>query len=318
MSGVDDFLSKQAGQRTSRYQGTVVLSASGLGVNVAGQVLPARVMDPLVVVEGDVVVVDVVRESRGQATAWVMGRAAPGFRPAEATVKVVPVGSDTITVTGTDGADYTATFVSSYTPTVNDRVTLNWNAATPTVLGKVGVTAAPPTPPPPVAPPPAPSQTGQSSYHATQSSTLWGPGGWGSWAGDGSHVYQGNYGGAGALTGAWFYGGATSELAGRTITRIRFVLGRRRAVGSSNAAATVHLKSHTSANRPGGNVTLGAGSTDVTADPGQGPREYDLPLSFAAALQAGGGIAITGDPYCGFDGIAARADSGLLIIDWSR
>jgi hypothetical protein len=120
------------------------------------------------------------------------------------------------------------------------------------------------------------------------------------------------------VTGAWFYGGAPAELAGRTITRIRFILGRRRSVGSQNAAATVNLSTHTSANRPGGNVALGTGTAAVTADPYQGAREYDLPLSFAADLQAGGGIAISGLPYAGFDGILARADSGLLTIDWSR
>lgn len=319
MPGIDAFLARQAGQQTSRYQGVVVQpdkTSPALAVNVAGNLIPARVMDPLVVSVGDVVVVDVVRETRGQGTAWIMGRAAPGFRPGEATVKTVPPSSETITVTGTDGIDYTAKFISGYTPTVSDRVTLSWNASVPTVLGKVGTVAEAEEAGAAAQPPPPAITSGQSSYKAIDSATYWGPGGWGSWAGDGSHVYQGNYG-AGDLTGAWWYGGATAELAGRTVTRLRFVFPKRRAVGSSNSAVTVHLKTHTSARRPGGNVVFGSGAVDVTAAAGQDWTEIDLPLSFAADLQAGGGIAIFGNPYAGFEGIRARPDSGLLIADWN-
>lgn len=322
MPGIDAFLEKRSGQATSRYQGTVVQpnpDDPALAVNVAGNVLAARVIDPLVVAVGDSVLVDVVREARGLGAAWVVGRAASSFSPAQGTVKTVPVGSETITVTGTDGIDYTATFLASYTPVVGDRVTLDWSAAVPNVNGEVGLSAAPPPPDPGVAPPPAPSASGQSTFRAVDSSTFWGPGGWGSWNKNTSPsgVFQGNYGGLGDLTGAWWYGGATTQLQGKNVTGIRILFGARRPVGSSNAAATVHVKTHTSANRPGGNVTFGSGATDITADPGQGPREYDLPLSFGPDLKAGGGIAIFGNPYAGFDGVLARPDSGLLIIDWT-
>jgi hypothetical protein len=296
----------------------VIVNSDGLKVNVSGNVIPAKVVDPLVVAPGDPVIVDVVGESRGQSTAWVIGRATGSFRPAQGTVTTVPVGSQTITVTGDDGTAYTAGFVASYTPTVGDKVILSWNASQPTVMGRVGAAAAAGSGNAGVSAPPAPPVSGTSTYNAIDSGTLWAPGGWGSWAGGGSHVYQGSWGSSGQLVGAWFYGGAASELAGRTITRIRFTLGRRRPVGSNNSPVTVHIKSHTSANRPGGSVTFGGGTVDVTADPYQDFREYDLPLSFASDLQGGGGIGLYGDPYAGFDGVLARADSGLLIIDWTR
>ena len=65
--------------------------------------------------------------------------------PREATVTTVPGGSDTITVTA-NSVDYTATFLASYTPTVGDRVRVLWQGPDGTVLGKVGVSPAPPAP----------------------------------------------------------------------------------------------------------------------------------------------------------------------------
>jgi hypothetical protein len=302
----------------TRLQGIVVPTTAGattLSVNVNGNVIPARVIDPLVVQAGDPVAVDFVSAPSGQAEAWIVGRLASAPRPSQGVVATVPPSSSTITVTGSDGATYTAYFSSGYTPTVGDNVILKWDAGIPTVLGKVGTTAAPPAPAP-VAPPPSAATTGTSTYAATDTSTWWGPGGWDSWAG-GNNVYQGDYG-SGPLTGAWWYGGSPSELAGRTITAIRFTLGARNGAGASSSPVTVNLKTHTSRTRPAGNVALGSAATGVTAQPWQGGTVYSLPLSFAADLLAGGGIAITGGSYAGFNGRNKQADSGLLSIDWSR
>jgi hypothetical protein len=302
----------------TRLQGIAVPTAPGattLSVNVNGNVIPARVIDPLVVQAGDPVAVDFVSAPSGQSEAWIVGRLASAPRPPQGTVAVVPPASSTITVTGADGATYTAYFSSAYTPVVGDNVILKWDAGTPTVLGKVGTTTAPP-PPTPVAPPPGAAATGTSTYAATDTSTYWGPGGWDSWAG-GNNVYQGDYG-SGPLTGAWWYGGSPSELAGRTITAIRFTLGARNGAGASSSAVTVNLHTHTNRTRPGGNVTLGSASTGVTAQPWQGSTVYNLPTSFAADLLAGGGIAITGGTYAGFNGRNKQPDSGLLSFDWVR
>lgn len=301
------------------YPGVVVKDLAGkLAVNVNGSVLYPRYQDPVVVGVGDPVVVSITAGPTGGGDAVVTGRVTLAPRPATGTVKTVPPSSSTITVTGTDGTDYTATFVASYTPTVNDNVILAWNANTPTVTGKVGTVAAPPPPPPAVAPAPGPSSTGTSTYQAQDSAT-WVPGlgAWDAWAGGGSNVFQGSNGGY-TTYGSWFYAGSPTELAGRTITRIQFTLGSRRGVGSYNSPVTVHLYTHTSANRPSGDVTRSSGPYDVTAQPGQGQVTFDLPTSFAADLQNGGGIAIAGDPYAGFNGRLQEPASGLLTIDWSR
>jgi hypothetical protein len=298
------------------YSGTVVLDAAGkLAVNVQGNPIYPRYADPVVVAVGDPVTVVI----NGTGDAVVTGRVTLQPRPAEGVVKTVPPGSPTITVTGTDGIDYTAKFADSYTPTVNDNVLLAWNASFPYVTAKVGVVAAPATPGTgSVAAPVGQAATGSTAYAATDSAT-WVPGlgAWDAWAGGGGRVYQGSQ--AGYTTyGTWFYAGSAAQLAGRTWTRIQFTLGSRRAVGSYNSPVTLHFYAHTSPNRPGGDVTRTTGPYDVVAQPGQGQTTFDLPTSFAGALAAGGGISIAGEPYAGFQGYLQEAASGLLTIDWSR
>lgn len=300
---------------TVTYQGVIVAgTGSGLAVNVNGNVIPARWADPLVVTIGDPVLVD-IRTGPGQGEAIVRCRLTTSPRPAEGTVKTVPPSSVTITVTGTDGVDYTAKFVSSYTPTVNDNVILSWNAATPTVQGKVGAVAAPVSSTAAVAPPTITS--GKSTYPATDSDTYWATGGWGSWAGGGGHVYQGDYG-SGPVYGSWFYGGSPTELSGRTITSMQITLGARRSVGASSSPVTLHLYAHTSSTKPSGDVSRTGSSYDVTIQPGAGPQTIDLPLSFASTLQAGGGISLSGNPYAGVNGRYTQPDSGALTINWTR
>jgi hypothetical protein len=255
----------------------------------------------------------------GTGDAVVTGRVTLQPRPAEGVVKTVPPGSPTITVTGTDGIDYVAKFAASYTPTVSDNVLLAWNASLPYVTGKVGVVAAPTAPgQPSVAAPPGPDRAGQTAYQATDSAT-WVPGlgAWDAWAGGGGRVYQGSQSGY-TTYGSWFYAGSAAQLAGRTINRIQFTLGSRRQVGGYNSPVTVHFYAHTSANRPGGDVTRTTGPFDVVIQPSAGQQTFDLPTSFAGALAAGGGISITGEPYAGFAGYLQEAASGLLTIDWSR
>jgi hypothetical protein len=305
-------------QPPNRLQGVMVYASpqtgsKALAVNVSGNIIPARYYDGVTVQAGDPVAVEFVAGHSGQAEAWVTGRLAPTPRPPQGVVATVPPASSTITVTGSDGSTVTAYFNASYSPTVGDNVILKWDAGIATVIGKVGSTPAPP-PPTPVAAPPPPATTGTGRYAAVDTSTYWGPGGWGSWAG-GNNVYQGDYG-SGMLTGAWFYGGSPTELAGRTVTAIRFTLGGRNGAGASSSAVTVNVYSHTNARRPGGNVSIGSGSSAVTAQPYQGATVYGLPLSFATDLLNGGGICITNNPYAGFYGRNTQPNSGFLEIDW--
>jgi sulfur carrier protein ThiS len=314
---VQYFLDRTA-QLPTRLQGIMVAASAGsktLAVNVNGNIIPARYYDGVTVQAGDPVAVEFVAGTQGQAEAWVTARLAPRPRPAQGTVTTVPPASSTITVTGSDGVAYTAGFASTYTPAVGDNVILSWSMGIPNAIAKVGYTPAP-APVAVVSAPPPPTSTGTNYYAAVDTSTYWGPGGWDSWAG-GNSVYQGDYG-SGPLTGAWFYGGSPTELAGRTVTGIRFTLGARNGAGASSSPVTVNLYTHTSARRPGGNVTLAGASTTVVAQPWQGGVVYGLPTSFATDLLNGGGICITGGAYAGFKGRNLQADSGLLAIDWSR
>lgn len=319
MANLANLIAKIPANGLTRTQGVMVTTNGVLGVNVWGNVIPARYADPIVVNAGDTVVVDLMHGPTGQAEAVVSGKLTTAPRPGTGTVTVVPASSATITVTGTDGAAYTAYFVSSYTPVVNDNVILAWNAATPTVTGKVGATAPPPAPAPPVLPPPAPATSGQSWYAATDSAT-WTPsfGSWDSWAGGGGNVYQGGAAYGGPTYGAWFYSGSPAELTGRTITRVQFKVPARRNVGSYNSSVVINVYAHTSANRPGGDVTRTTGPYNVTVLPGFGGGYVDLPTTFGPVLAAGGGISIAGEPYAGFLGRNSQPDSGNIVLDWTR
>jgi hypothetical protein len=310
------FLRNLAPRTVTRLQGVMVTPTTGTGlvVNVNGSVIPARILDPLTVAAGDPVAVDFVAGPTGQAEAWIVGRLGDMPRPATAQVTAVPVGSPTITVTDADGNEYDAAYTTLYTPTVGDTVALSWGAGQPTVTGPVTLAPDPGPVASPIDPPPALDNSGTSTYAATDTAT-WTGTGWG-WQGT-SDVYQGD-GGAGPLTGAWFYGGSPAELAGRTVTAIRFTLGPRNGAGNPDTPVTVNLSTHTSSGRPTGNVTLGTATATVTAGPWQGGTVYTLPTSFAADLLNGGGIAISGGTYAGFTGRTGQPDSGLLAIDWTR
>lgn len=160
--------------------------------------------------------------------------------------------------------------------------------------------------------------TGSKSSAAIESGTIWGPGGWNSWAGGNENVFQGSYG-SGPVYGAWFYGGSFGSLNdGRAITRVQFRTGRRRPVGASSSPVTFHFYLHTNPTRPGGDVNRVQGPFDVVLNPGEAPKWIDLPAGWGAGLVAGGGIGIAGEPYAAMDGRLVQADSGALILDWRK
>lgn len=310
------------GQRgASTYQGIVVADGTGLAVNVNGNTIFPIWQDPVVVAVGDSVLVDISRREAGGGQATVRSRVASLPRPATGEVASVPPSSPTITVTGTDGLTYTATFADSYTPVVGDNVLLSWDAALPSVIGKVGIIVPSGVPPaPPVVAPPGTASTGTEHYAATDSGTYVPTlGGWDRWAGGGGHVYQGSYAGH-TMYGAWFYSGSGAQLAGRIWTAIRFTLGSRRPVGSNNSPVTLHFWAHTNVSKPGGDVTRVTGPYTVVIQPNAGKQTFDLPTTFAGAIAGGGGIAISGEPYAGVNGCFTQGepDSGALDIDWAR
>lgn len=324
MANLQKLISALPAGGVHRQTGVMVEQDGLLAVNVWGNVVPARFADPLYLVAGDPVLVDITSRGIGQSEAVVVCKLTAQPRPATGTIKAVPVG-DVVEVLADDGVTYKAEFIGTYA--VGNYVYLNWAAGTPTVVGKKGETKPPPPPKPDpvvvedkVAPPPPPRKvTGKTEAPATRSGTfVHFAGSWDTWAGGNQNLFQGNYG-YGDLTGAWFYGTRLKALNdGRKITRIQFRVPGRRSVGNYNAALSMRLWTHRSGSRPSGNVSLDDGPYGHTIGPRQGAHYIDLPLSFAPRLLAGGGIAITGGAYLSVNGRAVDVQSGLIIMHWEK
>lgn len=294
----------------------VMVKVNGvLRVNVQGNYLPVRWSDPVTAGEGDTVLVVLMIGQKGGTEAMVRGKVAQRARPNSGKVTVVPTSSSTITVVGEDNITYTATFIASYTPVVGDTVYLLWGNNQPIAIGKVAYTPTPTPPPPPPPPPPAPPQTGVAIYAAAETATLWPPGGWNSWAGGNGRVFQGDYG-SGQVYGAAWYNYGPTQLKGRAIDRLRFTLGSRLNVGAYNSPVTVHVYLTSNATRPGGDVSLIDGPFDITAWPGQGLADYDLPAWWGAHITNGAGLSFRGNPYAGFKGRNEQPDAFKVILDW--
>lgn len=301
---------------TNRHFGVAFHDGAKWWAQVGDNLLDARWLDPMQPLQGGRIVVDITNDGRGQSSALVIGGYTDQPRPSTGTVTdVLPAGpSIRIVFTGEDGVSYTTDrFIGSYN--AGDPVYVTWDAAVPTIIGAIGaITAVQEAPPPP---PPTAAATGVASIAATSSDT-WGVGGWGRWATSqrgGEDVYSGTWGGY-TMTGSWFYGAPRPELAGKTITRILFRVPPRLNVGASGVAI-IHAYAHNSGGRPGGDVSRVTGPHDIPVPQGYGGGYTDLPLSFAPALVAGGGISIAGDPYVGFQSRLANPTNGQLLISWS-
>lgn len=267
---------------------------------------------------GDAVAVLVTAGATGQSSNLVLCKvgASPAVAPPiEATVEAVPAGSPTITVAA-DGVSFDAK-VAYPSPTIGDLVLLTWRGSVAYAISLIGATA-PPAPPPPTAgpqPPPGGATTGTLSVPAIDSGTFQVGAGWNDRT-FGSDVVQGSYGGR-TSTGAWFYGTSPSSLAGRTIQGARIYLAARRRMGNYNDAVTIHLYAHNAASRPGGEPSRTTGPFDVTLPAGFNGDWVSIPTAFAAAIVAGGGISIAGNPYAGIIGRLGNPQSGAVAIDWT-
>lgn len=317
MAGLKNTLAAMDGGSTRRVYGTAHWDGTQWWAEVGGSLLDARWLDPIQPLQGGSIVVDISRDEYGQGSALVVGGYTDQPRPSTGTVTaVVPAGTATqIVFNGEDGVSYTTErFIGSYA--LGDAVYLTWDAATPTIIGKVpAVVTKTADPPPPVISSPAAS--GKETLVAIKSNT-WGVGGWGRWAtsqGGGEDVYAGTWGGF-TVTGSWFYGAERPALAGKTITSALFRLPARLGVGASGSA-TVHLYAHTSSNQPSGDVSRTVGPFDVTVPQGSPPKWVTLPDTFHAVLANGGGISIAGDPYVGFASRLDDPQSGKLVMNWS-
>ena len=313
MSGLKHTLAQIPGGNTRRTYGTAFWDGSQWFAEVGGNLLTCRWLDPIQPLQGGKLVVDISTDERGQSTALVIGGYTDQPRPSTGTI--LTVGVSEIVFTGEDATVYTTDrFIGSYV--IGDLIYITWDAAKPTIIGKIPtITITPPANTP--LPPGGGDITGTQRTPANASDT-WGVGGWGRWAtstNGGEDLYSGSWGGY-TLTGSWFYGPANTILAGKTITAARFRIPQRLNVGGSGSA-TVHLYAHDSQSRPGGDVTRVVGPFDVTRAQAEGAAWVTLPSSFHAVLVAGGGISIAGDPYVGFQGRLKDPESGKTEIDWT-
>lgn len=297
---------------TRRVYGTAYWSGEKWFAKIGDSLLDCRWLDPIQPLQGGKIVIDITNDGQGQSTALVIGGYTDQPRPSTGSVLIV--GVTEIVFTGEDSSVYTTDrFIGTYL--VGDLIYITWDAATPTIIGKIPtITVTPEAPPPP---PPPTAATGEVSLITTASDT-YGVGGWGRWAtsqGGGEDVYSGTWGGY-TVTGAWFYGAPRPELQGKTITRIRWRRPGRMNVGGSGSA-TIHVYAHNSGARPGGDVSRVAGPFDISVPQGAGPGWHDLSLSFAPTLVAGGGISIAGDPYVAFNSRLDDPEAGQLLMSWS-
>ena len=326
MSGFEKTMGAMDPGSTRRTYGLAYWDGASWFADVGGNLLSCRWADPIQPYQGAPIVVDLTSDGRGQSSAFVSAMYTDQPRPTTGTVTaILPAGPAVrVVFTGEDGKSYTTDqFSGSYN--IGDPVYLTWAAGKPMVLGTIQTITPPAAAPQPEAP--TAQQAGYEVLAATASDTYWGPGGWGSYATSqrgGEDVYSGTWSGR-TVTGAWFYGAARPVLAGKTITKILFRVPARLAAGASGAA-TINLWAHTSGARPGGDVTRTVGPFPVTIPAGYNPGMVieagspngyvSLPLSFAPALVAGGGISIAGEPYAGFKSRLADPESGKLILDW--
>ena len=270
--------------------------------------------DHVYAVKGEAVTVAREVDPSGMARNTVIGRLG---RPGADTGTVLSIEA-TYLLVSVGATEVRARFDASKTYTPGDVVALDWKGGTITALFVVTAYVPPaPVDPGTTAPPPA-NNSGELAVFATDSGT-WVPqlGYWNVWAAKNQNVYQGSYGGY-SMFGAWFYNGATKQLAGATVARVRFRVPKRFSVGAYNNTGTVHVFVHTNDGRPGGDVARVAGPYDVAIPPNFQGGFVDLPIAAGDQLKNGGGISIAGDPYIGFQGKAEDPASGQLLIGWSR
>lgn len=283
-------------------------AAGGFAVNVAGARPPVWWPAGYIPTVGDAVRVLMV-DGQGQ----VLGPVIDAQRPGQGTVSGAPSGGTVPvdTATSTLQARYTGT-----APNLGDLVFLDWQMTVPRVMpGVASVVPEPEAPDGSSTPAPPPSQqSGTLSVPALDSGTWSSLGAWDSYYG--THLTQGSYSGR-TYSGAWFYGAAPQQAAGRTVTGTRIRLGARRRMGSYNAPLTVLLWLHSSPTRPGGDVARIAGPFGVSLAPNAGAGTYPIPTDWGQHLaDHGGGIAIAGGTYGGITGVGEDPASGQVQIDW--
>lgn len=206
----------------------------------------------------------------------------------------------------------------SYSPIVGDVVLMVRSGGALYCVGALNATPPPnPDPPPTPRPPSAPARPTSRTRSFRPVST--GSFRSGSWRGDTSDLYQGDWTGRGQNFGAAHYGNGPSALRG---TAVRARLHVRRLSGAGNAAAVAPRMRLLSQRRQGSSAP-----NELAATPGPALRfgqstVWTMPTSWAEALLSGaaGGIGIGGGSagYMGLMGPARWSSAMTLELTWRQ
>lgn len=291
-------------------QGVIGRKGGKYFVAVNGSQIACTWIDTITVTPGDKVVALLQQPKLGTGSAIVIGRLTETPRPQYASVIYSPTGSATVRMKDALGNEFEALWLGDTPPAVGTVMALLWQGSTPIALGKRRIAAnetdddvnalkpiAPPKPP-----------VVERYVKAVDSGTwdrgfsIWNPG-------YKTRVCQGSWGGYGPLTGGWFYGNSTTQLAGCSTLQI-YLPARRTGMGRNASASVVFdlISQSSKSSSP----NLKGYSHTVSVPYGWDGGWLDLPGSWCNVLKNCGGIAIKGSFYCGFQGIGDNAKSGQL------
>jgi hypothetical protein len=211
--------------------------------------------------------------------------------PKPATAKVTVTGSPTITVQDADGVTYQLGYLSTYTPTLDDIVSINWFSGM--VEGKPTQALNPDAP---ATNTPATTKPFVYEFQATNSGSF------------GSRWFTNDVWSSDSNDGAWFYGPQIADTLKDTalISRVQIWIN----VRTVNVEGTSNVGVHNSLSIPAGNVSLSSLNA-LQLNTGW----MDLPIAFGDFLKANyGGIGIHQGHYKIFRGTQSDAQSGRLRI----
>lgn len=303
-----------AGRLRSRSEVVSAYADVWPNIIVGGKQQFAYWNDHVYAAAGEAITVAREIDPSGVARNTVIGRIG---RPG-ATEGTVLSADGTAAVVSVGAIEVTAAYNSGLTLVGGDTVRLMWQGRVATVLAKLTSYVAPPVQGAGTTAPPPANSTGELPVFATDSAT-WVPGlgAWNAWATGRQRVFQGSWKGS-TTYGAFFYNGATRQLAGATVTDVALRVPKRLAVGSYNSPSTLHVYVHGSDTRPGGDVARISGPYDISIPAHWQGGFVGLPTAAGDALKNGGGISIAGEPYMGFVGKAEDPAAGQLAFKWAR
>ena len=303
----------QAGTRT--MLGTVRTPASGPPVvTVGGSPIRARWLSGITAADTDTVLVQIAKDSSGQAAGLVLGVAMESPAPLVGTVTAVKAGVRTIQVKAGWMGEISAAYVTTYSPTVGDEVTLIWQGSYPIALGArsaklpAGSDWQQPTPPPDAG-------TGLTMRAITSATWSEQTSTWDSYAA--SDLIFGPSA-RGQSIGLWAYGAAGQPAQGKTVSSVRVKVPLRLAAYGKAGVPVRAMLAPTEPLVERERPRLVTGRSMALTIPASSEGGWvDVPSGWGSLLAAGGGICVyDAKNYGGLAGIDSDPESGLVKMSW--